>query len=488
MPSHDPSGAPPQTGPIVAKRHNGQDYLFYALLTVILLAPLPLASNRPLPAALIALVLGGLTLIWASLIIWQNTPLAFPLGPVRWPLLLAGLTCFWILIQWSTWTPAALHHPVWQQTNDILGTSLTGRITANPHATMTGLMHLLSYIAVFWLALQLSARRSRAHLGIVAVTIGGTIYAAYGLAVYLGGNETILIFPKWAYPYSLTSTFVNKNSYATYAGLGLIVAVCLMAQHLQPILRMPGTTRRKAAELLDRAFGRDVLLALAIILLVSALALTLSRAGVLSAALGLALGAFIMLAGKRGQRRVPIAVASALVLTVVILLMISGDAITERYLQEDAVLTENPRWAVYRLILIAITDAPLLGTGFGTFADVFTSYRDTYVSNVGIWDKAHNTYLENALELGIPAALSLNAAIAILAWQTFKGVQRRKHGKLYPAIALATTLTVAVHSLVDFSLQIPAVSLTYAFLLGVGVAQSWRPGNPNNNENRLPRA
>jgi hypothetical protein len=39
-------------------------------------------------------------------------------------------------------------------------------------------------------------------------------------------------------------------------------------------------------------------------------------------------------------------------------------------------------------------------------------------------------------------------------------------------VAVGATVLVALHSLVDFSLQIQAIALSYAMLLGVGVAQS----------------
>jgi hypothetical protein len=40
-------------------------------------------------------------------------------------------------------------------------------------------------------------------------------------------------------------------------------------------------------------------------------------------------------------------------------------------------------------------------------------------------------------------------------------------------VAVAVTALVAVHSGVDFSLQLPAVSYAYALLLGLGCAQSF---------------
>ena len=44
---------------------------------------------------------------------------------------------------------------------------------------------------------------------------------------------------------------------------------------------------------------------------------------------------------------------------------------------------------------------------------------------------------------------------------------------IYPGLGVATTALVAAHSAVDFSLQIPAVGVTYAFILGIACAQSF---------------
>jgi hypothetical protein len=44
-------------------------------------------------------------------------------------------------------------------------------------------------------------------------------------------------------------------------------------------------------------------------------------------------------------------------------------------------------------------------------------------------------------------------------------------------VGLAVTALVAAHATVDFSLQIPAVSYAYAFLLGIACAQSF-PSQP----------
>ena len=51
-----------------------------------------------------------------------------------------------------------------------------------------------------------------------AIAIGGLIYAIYGLGVHLSATEVVLWVKNQAYIGDVTSTFYNKNSYATYAG------------------------------------------------------------------------------------------------------------------------------------------------------------------------------------------------------------------------------------------------------------------------------
>ncbi|MEJ2535205.1 MAG: hypothetical protein P8008_07010, partial [Gammaproteobacteria bacterium] len=78
-----------------------------------------------------------------------------------------------------------------------------------------------------------------------------------------------------------------------------------------------------------------------------------------------------------------------------------------------------------------------------------------------------------AFELGWPTALAQFACVAWLALVCLAGLRRRGRDWAYPATGFAATVLVAVHSTVDFSLQIPAVALLYSTILGVGVAQSY---------------
>jgi len=117
----------------------------------------------------------------------------------------------------------------------------------------------------------------------------------------------------------------------------------------------------------------------------------------------------------------------------------------------------------------AIVDRPL-GGGLGAFPYFFPGYRDRAVGpEFGLIDKAHSTYLELAAELTVPIMAALVVALGWLIVRMVRASQR-----LNPGAALAATgasVLVAVHSLFDFGLEIPAITVTWLLLLGAGLGQ-----------------
>lgn len=451
--------------------------LFYALIALVALAPQPLASNRPLPAAVLALCAGLLLCIWAVLVALGRLRVAVPVARLHWPLILFGLTACWIFIQWLPVMPSSWADPIWQEASSALGTPLSGRISVNPHATLTGLMHLLAYGAIFWLALQLTASSGAARTAIAAVALIGTAYALYGIAVYVTGNSSVFIYEKWAYKNALSSTFVNRNSFATFAGLCLLAATALFIDSFRHLLTIDRPARQRIALITRTAFSLSAIWKpVAAFLLMIALALTGSRGGVASGLAGLFVLFLTYLRGGTLRLRHALPVAGIVVGLLAIVLLLAGDLLVQRFGRQDADLDSNSRGIVYETTLRAIETAPWTGTGYGTYRDVFAAYRPEALSSIFYWDKAHNTYLENALELGVPAALALHLAIALLAFETVRGLWRRRRERTPASLGVAATVLVAIHSLFDFSLQMPAVAVLYAFILGFAVSQSWSSG------------
>ncbi len=78
------------------------------------------------------------------------------------------------------------------------------------------------------------------------------------------------------------------------------------------------------------------------------------------------------------------------------------------------------------------------------------------------------------MELGWPAAAALYSGLALLVLRCVQGRSLEGRRAVYPAVLASCSVLVAVHSLVDFSLEMPANAATYALLLGVGCAQAVR--------------
>ena len=54
---------------------------------------------------------------------------------IRIPAALFGAVVLWILLQNATWTPAWLHHPIWQMAADALDKPIDGSISVNRDLT-----------------------------------------------------------------------------------------------------------------------------------------------------------------------------------------------------------------------------------------------------------------------------------------------------------------------------------------------------------------
>jgi len=462
---------PPAKGTRTAQEESGV-WLFRALILIVAIAPLPLGSNRPLPLALLSLAVALLLCLWALGILRGGKKPTVPPARLRWALLFYGLTCTWIFIQWL---PLGVGDPMWKIAAQVTGQPVIARLTVNPDETLAGLLRLMTYGGVFWLSLQLSTAPKRASSGIKALAIIGGLYATYGLVIFVLGNHWILIYPKWAYQGSLTSTFVNRNSYATFDGMCLLAISALLLEHIRDTLSLRWPLRLRIVRITEQLLMEYGWLTASFLLTFIALFLTGSRAGIASTVCGLLLLSLFFLR-RRSLRTGSIAtILIGTILLGAIAYGIGSSTLEKRY-EAPAVIAYSTtlRQNDWSLALTAIRSAPLTGTGFGSFPDVITAYRTGATSPMSQIDKAHNTYLENTVELGIPANFCLNFALVLLTWHCLNGFFARRRNWHIPALGVSVTLLVGLHSFVDFSLQIPAIAMTYAFVMGLAVGQSWR--------------
>lgn len=443
--------------------------IFKLLVAIVVLAPMPFASVYPWSASLMAMLVGGLLIAWQIETTLKGRSPAYGFRST-WPF--AALLAFivvWVVLQTVDFVPDHWKAPVWGQASEVLGVPLSGAGSINPEATMTALMRLLTYAGVFWLSLQYGRKIENASLAIRAVVIAGFFYALYGLWVVYSGSDMILWFDKFAYLGDLTSTFVNRNSYATYAGLGLICTTGLFIRLLSSPLAKPFGRSERFRQIIEDVLERGWFYLVIWMLIMMALIMSHSRAGFLSTVLSLLVMSLVLSRTKGVRIKYALFLCGLSLAMVGFLLFFSGDALDVRFGMLFSDRIQRP--GVYQAIISNIVDSPWTGTGYGTFGEAFQSIRKPEIK--GFFLMAHNTYLENVMEMGLLAAISMFAIFAGFMHLTYSGIRTRRQGVIYPCIGFAATVLVALHSLVDFSLQIPAVAITYSFIIGVACSQSW---------------
>jgi hypothetical protein len=442
---------------------------FWLLVAGLAWAPFWYGGNDLLAWGVNAVLFPGLAALYEiSLLIRGGS---HPLGVrnIAMPAAFFSAVVLWIAVQTVTGESGSFMHPIWGMAADALGRPLAGSISVNRDLTMLALIRLITAASAFWIALQLCRNAARARRMIECVAAIGCLYAGYGFLAFTlnAGRVPWLEIPSTGG--TLTATFVNHNSFATYAGIGMI-ATCGLILRQYRHQASGGLRGLRIASLIETTGQSGAALLAGAFLLLVALLLTGSRGGVIATGLGLfVLGALtVVRAEKRGTKQV------ATILFGLVLVAATLFAFGELFIGNivERGVNDSNRISVYLITLRSIFDVPLSGFGYGTFADVFPMYRDKSIAVQGAWEQAHDTYLEIFQGLGLVFGTMLVASVLALVLRCVKGAITRRENTTVPRVAASAAFLVGVHALVDFSLQIQAVALTFMAVLGAGVAQS----------------
>jgi O-antigen ligase len=442
------------------------------LYIVVAAAPLPFGSTEPVVVAFWCFCLG------VALI------LTTPSSIGRTPLSLFGLVACVILgyvyvlheqLASNPWY--ASPHPIWKSAADALGSRFNPSVSITKQQPFFSLGPVLANLLILLCSFTVCADRRRARQLLLVVAWSGVGYAVFGIASFLIAPNRLLWVAKRAYTDSLTSTFVNRNTAAIYLGTCSIIWLLLLFERAKRVelngLRALSSLSPSAV----RHLPRDVLTAAGLtVLCLTAMFMTNSRAGSIFSLLGCLIASIgFHLQDLNSIKRICASLATAFA-ALAVLFLIMGSNVSGRF--DFQSLRSEDRFSTYQSVLQMIWDHPWVGTGLGTFAAAFTAYRSGDISVVGVWDKAHNTPLELAAEMGVPLT-----AIVILVWSIgfgvlIRGMLRRRRDQIFPVSALAIASIALAHSMVDFSLQIPGYSLIVFALVGAGIAQSFPSRGP----------
>lgn len=425
-------------------------------LALVLVSALALGANRP--AAWVLLVLAVVLLFAGQLILDLMTSLDLPASRVAGPALLYLSALGWALLQiWPGLFPQWAD-PAWQLVPEALP-----RISSDPVAGAHSLMRLALYGMIFWIIVRAATHAKRAKAMLVTIAFFSTGLAAFGLFAALIGWNPVLGEDATG---RVSATFVNRNSYATYAIFGLLANLGLYLSRIPtaPDDEVPASIWLR--DFLEAFFSGGWVFAVGFFLCLAATLLTESRAGVAAAVVGLSVFALAKFRSRRVRN--PWTAGSVLVFLVAAGAFLSSDVGTRL----SSTGSDEARFEIYGALIDGIAERPWTGHGIGAFEDSFRRLVPPGQAAQD-WDYAHSSYLENGYEFGVIGAAVFYGALLWTAVVILRGVLTRRRNRVFSCVALGCLAAAAFHALFDFSLQMPATASLFAVILALGWAQSF---------------
>lgn len=185
----------------------------------------------------------------------------------------------------------------------------------------------------------------------------------------------------------------------------------------------------------------------------------------------LAASLLILFPGKR-SRRLSLIILPMVMLGGVGLILATQEGAA--MLAGSSTLAPAARETIFATSWQALGDFLPLGSGLGSFAEVYHLYEDPALVEQAYVNHAHNDYLEVLLEMGVPGALLLGA---FLLWWLRRAISIWIAPTVTPftTAAVVASATILVHSIVDYPLRTAAISSV--FILSCALMTKWISGD-----------
>jgi O-antigen ligase len=330
---------------------------------------------------------------------------------------------------------------------DLLGLPPTSLpLSLDPHATIASALSVIPPAALFLLTVRLREEdRRRLPWAIIGAAMASVVLGAFQL---LGGTESPLRLYEITNASSPVGFFANTNHLATLTLCALPFAGFIAARAASR-----GSGRAKRSSALILAVGVGLFLAVGIAAIGSLAGYGLFLPAVLATAL-------VYRRALRGSLTRSWVIALGALFLLFSAVAVSGSFNDQGLAKKTA--SQSSRREMAARTIEGIKDYLPLGSGLGTFQNIYRLYDDPNRTDREYVNHTHNDYLELILELGIPGLLLVAAFIlwwarrTLVVWRTdFRGAD----------LARAATVPIAIillHSLVDYPLRTAAIAAIFA--------------------------
>jgi len=435
---------------------------YYALLALVILAPLPLGSNRPIPELIVqAWCFGILTLTALLAASGRLSDVAKRLrhiAPIIW-LYLIWLLVF--IIQMFPLPPsvAELLSPRAFEAYSQLssqGEQVSYFISVDRYETFRAFLFQISFFALFVSAYLLMSSQEnirRAFMVMFFFCLFEVVLAVLALPV----GERVGLGDESKLGILLSGTYVNPNHFAGLLEMGLGIGIGLIR------LRQPHGYSLKGQFVW---LMHEPTLFVPLVILLVGLLFTGSRGGVIAFSLAFLITE-IVFRFRAGKERPSGAFWSVIATIVVLALVLGGGSVIEKTLAKGG---DTYRPSIWQASLETGAKHPLLGAGGGAYEVATEALKPPALAEKRL-DHAHNDYLELFVEFGLVGVVLAVAALWVAGRRLYsQAVFRSASSSALMYGVSVSLLSLLLHGLVDFNFNIPANALWFSVLLAIGLS------------------
>lgn len=292
-------------------------------------------------------------------------------------------------------------------------------------------------------------------LGLVVLT---ALQAGYSVVNLLSGNETVLFAKRIDYHQAATGSLVSKNHFAYLMEMLLPVCLGYLASIRTAMVSDPRPNDPRGAQ--------SAIVGVIAALAATALLLSASRMGIFAIVAAAALVFLVVPRStdlRKNRSRIGFAFAG---MAALVALYAAAIGLGPALARAGLVLSDfrDGRLPIWEKTWEMFTVRPILGHGWGTFADIYPAFK---AAPTGLYSPhAHNEYLQIAAESGIIGIAVVtflvgSFALSIRSKITASDATPDRPLKIGFAIAIVSAL---IHSGADFGLRVPGVGFTFAYI------------------------
>ncbi|OYP34088.1 O-antigen ligase family protein [Rhodopirellula sp. MGV] len=282
----------------------------------------------------------------------------------------------------------------------------------------------------------------------VAATVVGVALAIFGIAQHVGSHDGLVY---WTYKMQGGlgfGPFINRNHYPFYLNLCLGLAIGLLLDSMKDMGR-----HWPRMILSDRS---ATWLLLAITFMIASLIMCVSRGGILTACIAVAVVGLRRFEFKHATRSISMFI---MIGTPVLLFLIwAGFSVYESrltMLSESDSYASDGRWVLWRAAVASVPEFPWFGSGGETYRHwekIYVPADENWTTEGRVALRADNELLDVLNEYGLAGFVSLLLVAIPVCWVAYRTCRR----DALSAGAAIGVFAVSLHSIVDFGLRLPA--------------------------------